>query len=116
MQQRLPQLVRRLDEHMRENRITQARIAQEAGVDQATVSRLLSKKKPPQRVTAASQKLYEYAGKVLASGKPGQTRTSAQTALQVCLNRSEAHAKTALKILTALAELCEAIDEEVASG
>lgn len=102
---------------MRENRITQANVAKEAGVDQATVSRLLSKKKPPQRVTAASQKLYEYAGKVApASNRPKQAPTSARTALKVCLNRSEAHAKAASKILTALAELCDADNEEVASG
>jgi len=117
MQRKLPQLVQRLDEHMRENRITQAHVAKEAGVDQATVSRLLSKKKPPQRVTAASQKLYEYAGKVPhAGGKQKQTPMSARSALEMCLNRSEAHAKAATKILTALAELCDADDEEMASG
>lgn len=102
---------------MRENRITQAHVAQEAGVDQATVSRFLGKKKPPERVTAASQKLYEYAAKVaLADGKPKQALTNARSALEMCLNKSEAHAMAATKILTALAELCDADDEEVASG
>lgn len=102
---------------MRENRITQTRLAQEAGVDQATVSRFFNRKKPPQRVTAASQKLYKYAKKVVpADGKSTQAPTDARYALQVCLNRSEAHAMAASKILTALAELCDADDEEVASG
>jgi predicted transcriptional regulator len=117
MQRRFPQLVRSLDEHMRENRITQADVAQEAGVDQATVSRLLRKKKPPQRVTAASQRLYEYLSKAApAVGKPKGPSTDARSALEVCLNRSEAHARAASKILTALAELCDVDDEEVASG
>jgi predicted transcriptional regulator len=117
MQRRIPQLVRSLDEHMRVNRITQADVAQEAGVDQATVSRFLSKKKPPQRVTAASQRLYEYVSKAApVFGKPKKPPTDARTALEVCLNSSEEHAIAASKILTALAELCEAEDEEVASG
>lgn len=117
MQQRFPQLARRLNEHMRENRITQADVAQDAGVDQATVSRFLGQKKPPQRVTAASQKLCEYASKVApAFGKPEKPPTDARIALEACLNRSEAHALAASKILTALAELCDADDEEVASG
>lgn len=117
MQRRFPQLVRRLDEHMRENLITQADVAQQAGVDQATVSRFLSKKKPPQRVTEASQKLHEYVRKAApAIGKPKQPLTDARYALEVCLNRSGAHSVAASKILTALAELCDADDEEVASG
>jgi len=117
MQRKLPQLVQRLDEHMRENRITQARVAKEAGVDQATVSRLLGKKKPPQRVSVASQKLYEYAGKVAYAGsKSKQTPTNARDALEMCLNGSEAHVKAVAKILNALAELCDADDEGVASG
>jgi predicted transcriptional regulator len=106
MQQRLARLARTLDEHMRENRITQADVAQEAGVDQATVSRFLSKKKPPQRVTAASQKLYEYAKKAAPPvGKPTSAPKEARAALELCLNRSEAHAIAASKILNAIAEL-----------
>lgn len=117
MQGKLPQLIRGLDDHMRANGITQARIAQEAGVDQATVSRLLSKKKPPQRVSVASQKLFEYARKVVrAGGKPTRAPTNARSALELCLNRSEAHAIAASKILSALAELCDADDKETASG
>ncbi len=117
MQQHFPKLVRILDEHMRDNRITQADVAQEAGVDQATVSRFLSKKKPPQRVTEASQKLYEYVRKAAPATRGAkQLPTDARSALELCLNRSEAHAAAATKILTALAELCEAGDEEVASG
>jgi predicted transcriptional regulator len=117
MQQRFSKLARSLDEHMRENRITQANVAQEAGVDQATVSRFLSKKKPPQRVTEASQRLYDYARKAApAVGWKKQLPIDAQSALALCLNKSEAHAEAATKILTALAELCGADDEEVESG
>lgn len=117
MQQRIPQLVRRLDDHMRENRITQADVAQEAGVDQATVSRFLSKKKPPQRVTVANQRLYEYVQKAApVAGRSKRQAGDARTALELCLNRSVAHATAASKILTALAELCDADDKEVASG
>jgi predicted transcriptional regulator len=117
MQQRLPKLVHRLDEHMRENRITQADVAEEAGVNQATVSRFLSKKKPPQRVTEASQRLYEYVRKAApAVGRPKQQPTDARSALKLCLNRSEAHAEATSKILAALAELCGADDKEVESG
>ena len=117
MQRKSPQLVRRLEEHMRANRITQTHVAQEAEVDQATVSRFFNRKKPPQRVTMASQKLYEYARKVVPNnGRSTQAPTNARTALEICLNRSEAHAKAAVKILTALAELCDVEDEEVASG
>jgi len=117
MQQRFPQLVRRLDEHMRENRITQADVAQEAGVDQATVSRFLSKKKPPQRVTGASQRLYEYVRRAApAVGTQMQQPTDARSALELCLNKSKAHAEATSKILTALAELCGADDKEVESG
>jgi predicted transcriptional regulator len=117
MQQRFSKLARSLNEHMRENRITQADVAQEAGVDQATVSRFLSKKKPPQRVTEASQKLYDYARMASpTAGRNKQQPADAQSALALCLNRSEAHAEAATKILTALAELCGAEDEEVRSG
>lgn len=102
---------------MRENRITQADVAQEAGVDQATVSRFLGKKKPPQRVTVASQRLYEYVQKAApVAGKPKQQPGDARSALELCLNKSQAHAMAASKILTALAELCDTDDEEVASG
>jgi transcriptional regulator with XRE-family HTH domain len=117
MQQRFPKLVRGLNEHMRENSITQADVAQEAGVNQATVSRFLSKKKPPQRVTAASQKLCEYVRiKASAGGSQKYLPADAQSALELCLNRSEAHAVAASKILAALAELGWPEDEEVASG
>ena len=113
----MPKLVRKLDEHMRENGVTQTYVAREAGVDQATVSRFLNKKKPPQRATVASERLFEYARKVAsASGNRRQAPTEARSALEVCLNRSGSHALAASKILTALAELCDADDEEVASG
>jgi predicted transcriptional regulator len=117
MQHKISQVVHRLDEHMRVNRITQADIAQEVGVDQATVSRFLSKKKPPQRITAASQRLYEYVQKAApVAGKSKQQPTDARSALELCLNKSVAHARAAAKILTALAELCDADSKEVASG
>lgn len=117
MQEELPELVRRLDEHMRERRITQARVAKAAGVDQATVSRFVNQKKPPQRVSFASQKLHKYAAKVLGKQpEPLATTQAARKALELCLNRSDVHAKAASKILIALAELCSSDDEEVASG
>jgi predicted transcriptional regulator len=117
MQEELPELGRRLDAHMRVKRITQASIAKEAKVNQATVSRFVNQKKPPQRVSFASQKLRRYATKLLES-EPQELGTAqvARNALELCLNRSDVHATAASKVLVALAELCSSDDEEVASG
>ena len=110
MQQGSAKLGRDLSGYMREHRLTQAQIAENADVDQATVSRFL--KKPPQRATVASQRICKYAESVLPKGD----QSAAQRALEICWNKSEAHAQAASKILNALAELCRHSDEEVASG
>jgi predicted transcriptional regulator len=117
MQEELPELGRRLDAHMRVKHITQASIAKAAKVNQATVSRFVNQKKPPQRVSFASLKLCKYATKLLDK-EPQQlgTAQTARNALELCLNRSDVHAKAASKVLVALAELCSSDDEEVASG
>jgi tellurite resistance protein len=90
---------------MREHRYTQAYIAEQAKVDQATVSRFL--KKPPQRVTVANQKLCNYAELVVSGASDQQDQSAAQRALEICWNKSEIHAEAVSKILDALAELCE---------
>jgi hypothetical protein len=116
MQQESAQLSLRLESYMRENRYTQAYIAEKTSVDQATVSRFL--KKPPQRATLASQKLCNYA-KALPPADSGlnDRHAKAQMVLELCWNKSEAHGRAASKILDALAELCRHdCDEEVASG
>jgi predicted XRE-type DNA-binding protein len=115
MQQDSAKLGRHLSEYMREHRLTQADIAEKTEVDQATVSRFL--KKPPHRVTVASQRLCSYAETVLSEVSVKGNQTTAQKALEVCWNKSEAHAQAASKILSALAELCQHdSEEEVASG
>lgn len=97
---------------MRENRYTQAYIAEKADVDQATVSRFL--KNPPQRATRASQRLCSYAK---ALPPLNDRQAAAQRVLELCWNKSEAHGQAASKILDALAELCRHdCDEEVAPG
>jgi DNA-binding LacI/PurR family transcriptional regulator len=89
---------------MREHRYTQAYVAEQAKVDQATVSRFL--KKPPQRVTSATRRLCSYAQSVLSKADMTGDQAAAQNALQVCWNKSDAHAQATSKILNALAELC----------
>lgn len=116
MQQDSAQLSQKLATYMREHRYTQAYVADKAEVDQATVSRFL--KKPPQRVTLANLRLCTYA-ESLPSARIALNadRTAAQTALEICWNRSGAHAQAVSKILDALAELSQREkDEEVASG
>lgn len=95
----------RLGTYMREHRYTQAYIAEQAKVDQATVSRFL--KKPPQRVTVANQKLCNYAELVVSGASDQQDQSAAQRAFEICWNKSEIHAQAVSKILDALAELCE---------
>lgn len=101
---------------MRENRYTQAYIAEKTDVDQATVSRFL--KKPPRRATLASQKLCNYAKALPAAGSDlNDGQAKAQRVLELCWNKSEAHGQAASKILDALAELCRHdCDDEVAPG
>jgi len=89
---------------MREQRYTQAYVAEKAQVDQGTVSRFL--KKPPQRATSATQRLCSYAESVLPKAGMTGDQTSAQNALDVCWNKSDAHAQATSKILNALADLC----------
>ena len=115
MQQDSAKLGRDLGAYMRQRRITQAYIAEEAKVNQATVSRFL--KKPPQRVTVATQRLCNYAESVLTEAINKGDQTAAQRALEICWNKSKAHAQAVSKILNALAELSEHdSDKEVASG
>lgn len=100
---------------MREHGYTQEYVAEKASVNQATVSRFL--KKPPQRVTLATQRLCNYAESVVSGVADKGNPSSAQKALEICWNRSEAHAEAVSKILDALAELCQHDrDEEVTSG
>jgi transcriptional regulator with XRE-family HTH domain len=116
MQQGKASLGRDLRAYMQEHGETQADIAEKASVNQATVSRFL--KKPSQRVTVASQRLCKYAETVLKGDDLQPEKTVALRALEECLNKSDAHAKAASKILSALAELCrtEQDEEEVAPG
>jgi transcriptional regulator with XRE-family HTH domain len=116
MQQGSAKLGQDLRIYMQEHGETQADIADKADVNQATVSRFL--KKPPQRVTVARQKLCSYAETVLKRDELQPEKTDALRALEECLNKSDACAKAASKILGALAELCrtEQDEEEVASG
>ena len=115
MQQDSAKLSLKLGTYMRERRYTQAYIAEQAQVDQATVSRFL--KKPPQRVTVANQRLCSYAESVVSGATDQEDQSAAQRALEICWNKSEVHAQTVSKILDALAELCQRdSDEEVASG
>jgi predicted transcriptional regulator len=115
MQQDSTKLSLKLGTYMRERHCTQAYIAEQAQVDQATVSRFL--KKPPQRVTMANQKLCSYAESIVSGATVQQDQSAAQRALEVCWNKSEVHAQAVSKILDALAELCQRdSDEEVASG
>jgi hypothetical protein len=115
MQQDSAKLGRDLGAYMRAHRHTQAYIAEKASVDQATVSRFL--KKPPQRATVASQRLCNYAESLLLEATDEGEQTAAKRALEICWNKSEAHAQAVSKILNALAELCRNdSDEEVASG
>ena len=114
MQQDLAKLSHDLREHMRQHHQSQSDIADNAKVDQATVSRFL--KKPPQRVTVACRKLCNYAEIILgASGEEGQT--AVRKALDECWNRSEAHATAISKIIVAFVELCrQDRDKEESSG
>lgn len=116
MQQDSAKLSLKLETFMRENRYTQTYVAEQAEVDQATVSRFL--KKPPQRATLANRRLCNYA-ELLPVEKAARTpdHTAAQKALELCWNKSEVHARAVSKILDALAELCQGDgDEGVASG
>ena len=116
MQQESAKLSSKLETYMRENRYTQAHIAEKADVDQATVSRFL--KKPPQRATVASQKLCNYARALpLSDASLNDKQAVAHKVIELCWNKSEAHGQAASKILDALAELCRHdCDEEVAPG
>jgi predicted transcriptional regulator len=115
MQQDSAKLGRDLSAYMREHHHSQAHVAEEAGVNQATVSRFL--KKPPQRATVPNRKLCTYAERVLSGEGASEDKIAAQKALEECWNRSDAHARAVSKILNAMVELCRRDrDEEVASG
>jgi DNA-binding LacI/PurR family transcriptional regulator len=77
MQQDSAKLSLKLETFMRENRYTQTYVAEQAEVDQATVSRFL--KKPPQRATLANQRLCNYAESLHAAK---QARSPAHIAAQ----------------------------------
>jgi DNA-binding LacI/PurR family transcriptional regulator len=104
MQQDSAKLGGALSAYMREHRYTQAYIAENAKVDQATVSRFL--RRPPRRITAAAQRLCSYAESLLSQVQVDGDKTAAQKALDECWNRSDIHAQAVSKILNALAELC----------
>jgi DNA-binding LacI/PurR family transcriptional regulator len=110
MQQDLVKLGRNLNAYMRKHCKTQAYIAENAKVDQATVSRFL--RRPPRRITAAVQRLCNYAESLLAQAEDDGDKTAAQRALDECWSRSDIHARAVSKILNALAELCRHDSQE----
>lgn len=115
MQQDSAKLVRDLSAYMRVHHCTQAYIAENAKVDQATVSRFL--RRPPQRTTAAAKRLCIYAESLLAQVADVGDKATAQRAFEECWNRSDIHAQAVSKILNALAELCRHDrQEEVTPG
>jgi hypothetical protein len=65
-----------------------------------------------------SQRLCKYAETVLKTNDSQPEKTVTLHALEECLKKSDARAKAASKILSALAEFCcsEQDEEEVASG
>ena len=105
MQQDLAKLGHDLRAYMREHHCTQEHIAENAKVDQATVSRFL--RRPPRRITTAARQLCIYAESLLSQqvAEDGD-KTVAQRAFDECWSRSDIHAQAVSKILNALAELC----------
>lgn len=111
MQQDSTKLARDLSAYMRAHHCTQAYIANNAKVNQATVSRFL--RRPPQRISAAAKRLCIYAELLLAQVADVGDKAVAQGAFEECWNRSDIHAQAVSQILNALAELCRHDREEV---
>ncbi len=105
-----------LKRHMERNRLSQVHVAEQADVNQGTVSRFL--KKPPQRVTGASMKLCNYVESKLLTGLNASGKEPVQEAFEECWNKSPVHAEAISKIIYAFAEFCrrEPSEEEESSG
>jgi len=94
-----------------EKGLSQAEIAKNAGVSQATVSR--RERKPPQRHSDANVRLCSYADKVIKKRTIADQRAIKKSFDEVW-NKSEAHAAALSRIIEAFALFCgsERGDEE----
>lgn len=90
--------------------VSQAKLANNAGVSQSTVSRRL--KKPPQRYSEATDKLCSYAAKELIGQLPPAAKKKAAKKFDKVWSKSNAHATAISKIIDAFAELCLSEDSE----
>ena len=115
MQQDPSNLARGLQEYMHRKGVTQVAIAKESGTNQPAVSRFLSRKKPPQRVTVTHNRLCNYALNVLSKNVAPQGKEVAKSAFEECWNRSEVHARAISKIIDAFVELCRTDQEDISS-
>jgi len=86
--------------------LSQAEVADIAGISQSTVSR--RERKPPQRHSDATYKLCSYADKVTGGKKVSSGKKDVQKSFDEVWNKSEAHATAISKIIEAFAEFSKA--------
>ncbi len=89
-----------------EQGLSQAKIAEIAGISQSTVSR--RERKPPQRHSDATYKLCSYADTVTGGKKISSRKKDVQKSFDEVWDKSEAHATAISKIIEAFAEFSKA--------